>query len=108
MPTCRPRKTREARRLRSFPATDLNELRTISQDTLDLVAGGDQSTATTRITDLETAWDDAQPRLEPLDETAWTFLDSEIDDALSAVRDSSSDTAAEQQALGALITSLTP
>ena len=46
----------------------------------------------TRITDLETAWDDAQPTLEPLDETAWTFLDSEIDDVLSAVRAGNPDT----------------
>ena len=92
----------------NFPAADLTELRTISQDTLDLVASGDQGAATSRITDLETAWDDAQPQLEPLDETAWTFLDSEIDDVLGAVRASNPDAATEQQALGNLITSLTP
>jgi uncharacterized membrane-anchored protein len=92
----------------NFPAADVSDLRTISQDALDLIAGGDQSAAASRMTDLETAWDDAQPKLEPLDETAWTFVDSEIDDALSAVRDSSPDINAEQQALQALITSLTP
>jgi uncharacterized membrane-anchored protein len=92
----------------NFPAADLTELRTISQDTLDLVSSGDQAGAVARVTDLETAWDDAQDTLEPLDETAWTFLDSEIDDALTAVRSSDPDAPGEQEALGALITSLTP
>ncbi len=90
----------------SFPASDLAGFTTIAQDTLGLVQQGDQAGAATRITDLETAWDDAQPTLEPLDETAWTFLDSEIDDALSAVRESSTDPAAEERALNALLTSL--
>jgi uncharacterized membrane-anchored protein len=91
-----------------FPATDVSELRRISQDTLDLVASGDQAAAKARISDLETAWDDAQSRLKRLDLTAWTFLDSEVDDALTAVRAASPDSATEQQALGALITSVTP
>ena len=47
-----------------------------------------------------------QSRLEPLDESAWTFLDSEIDDALNAVRAGAPDPAAEQQSLSTLITSL--
>jgi hypothetical protein len=89
----------------NLPAVDVTALRTITQDTLDLIAGGDQSGARDRATDLETAWDDAQPRLEPLDGTAWTFLDSQVDDVLSAVRAGSPDTATEQQALQALITS---
>ncbi len=92
----------------NFPAADLAELRTITQDTLDLLTSGNQTAAESRITDLETAWDDAQNTLEPLDETAWTFYDSEIDDALSAVRNSNHDAAEQQDALGALITSLTP
>ncbi len=90
----------------NFPAVDISALRAIGQDTLDLVSRGDQTGARARITDLETAWDDAQPRLEPLDDTAWAFLDSEIDDALSAVRASNPDLANEQEALGALIASL--
>jgi uncharacterized membrane-anchored protein len=92
----------------NLPVADLTEFRTITQDTLDLVTSGDQAGATARITDLETAWDDAQSRLEALDETAWTFYDSEIDDALSAVRASNPDVAGEQQALETLITSLAP
>lgn len=90
----------------NFPAADITALRTITQHTLDLVASGDQPGAQARIADLETAWDDAQPTLEPLDDTAWTFLDSEIDDALSAVRANTPDPAAEQEALTALTTSL--
>jgi uncharacterized membrane-anchored protein len=91
-----------------FPADDVAQFRGISQDTLGLINNGDQAGAAARITDLESAWDDAQSRLEPLNETAWTFLDSEIDDALSAVRAKTPNSADEQQALGALIASLSP
>jgi len=90
----------------NFAAGDLVEFSTITQDALGLVQSGDQAGAVTRIADLETAWDDAQPTLEPIDETAWTFLDSEIDDVLSAVRASSPDASAQEQALTALSTSL--
>ena len=92
----------------NLPAATVTAIRTITQDTLDLVTAGDQSGATARAGDLETAWDDAQPTLEPLDETAWTFLDSQIDDVLSEVRASNPDQATQQQALNALVTSLTP
>ncbi len=90
----------------NFPAADLANFETIAQDTLDLVAAGDQAAAQARITDLETAWDEAQPRLEPLDETAWTFFDSEIDDVLSAMRAGTPDPATDRAALTALTTSL--
>lgn len=90
----------------NFPAADVTQLRTITQDTLTLINAGNQPAAKTRITDLETAWDDAQPALEPRDGTAWTFLDSEIDDALSAVRAKQPTLADEQQALNALLASL--
>ena len=89
-----------------FPATDIAAFAKIAQDTLDLVAAGDQTGARARIKDLETAWDDAQPRLKPLDKAAWGFLDSEIDDALSAVRARTPDIATERAALTALTTSL--
>jgi uncharacterized membrane-anchored protein len=91
----------------NLPATDVTTLRSISQDTLDLVLRGDQAGAKARITDLESTWDDDEPRLRPLDTTAWTFLDRQIDDALSAVRARKPDTPAEEQALHALLTSLT-
>ena len=92
----------------NFPAADVTAIRAISQDTLDLVAKADQVGAKTRVADLETAWDDAQPKLEALDATAWTFLDSEIDHVLKSVRAATPDAASEKAALGALITSLTP
>ena len=91
----------------NFPSADLATFHTLAQDTLGLVTDGDQVAASTRITDLETAWDDARPRLEPLDEAAWTFLDSEMDDALSTVRADPADAVGAQVALEALIASLT-
>jgi uncharacterized membrane-anchored protein len=89
-----------------FPAADVTKFRTITNDTLAKVQAGDQTGAQARITDLETAWDDGQKTLEPLDETGWTVLDGQIDSALKAVRAGQPDPAAEQQALTALQASL--
>ena len=67
---------------------------------------GDHTEATARIKDLETAWDDDQATLRPLDETAWTVLDGQIDSVLKAVRAGKPDPATETQTLTALLTSL--
>ncbi len=90
----------------NFDPAALTEFDTIAQDALGLVESGDQAGAVTRVTDLEIAWDDAQPALEAVDGTAWTFLDSEVDGALTAVRTSSPDVATQTAALTALINSL--
>ena len=85
---------------------DLSQFRVITQDTRDLLDRGDQSGATTRLTDLETAWDDAQARLKPRDPAAWTMLDGKIDTVLRELRSTSPDSASENAALGALLTAL--
>jgi hypothetical protein len=82
------------------------KFRTISQDTLAKVQAGDQSGATARIKDLKTAWDDDQATLQPLDDTAWTVLDAQIDSVLTEVRASNPDPATERQTLTAVLTSL--
>jgi hypothetical protein len=80
--------------------------KTIVDDTLTRLDSGDQRGATARIKDLETAWDDDQPKLKPMDGNAWTYLDGRIDDVLTALRASNPDPAAEKQALTTLSTSL--
>jgi uncharacterized membrane-anchored protein len=89
-----------------FPPADVATFRTIARDTLAKLQGGNQDAATTRVKDLETAWDDHQPSLQPLDQTAWTQLDGEIDTVLKALRASKPDMTAEQTALTNLLTSL--
>jgi hypothetical protein len=91
------------------PATkvgDLSQFRTITQDTRDLLDRGDQSGATTRVTDLETAWDDAQARLKPRDPAAWTTIDGKIDTVLRELRSTSPDPASEKTALDDLLAAL--
>ncbi len=90
----------------SFPGSDVATIRTIVSDTRGLVAAGDQAGATARAKDLETAWDDAQPTLEPLDETGWSVLDGQIDAVLTSIRDAHPDAAAETTALNTLLTTL--
>jgi uncharacterized membrane-anchored protein len=89
-----------------FPPVETAKFRTITEDTLAKVRAGDQSGATARIKDLETAWDKDQSALEPLDETAWHVLDGQIDSALKALRASKPDPATETQALNSLLRAL--
>ena len=89
-----------------FPPAETAKFRTITQDTLAKVRAGDQAGATARVKDLETAWDDDQATLQPLDDTGWTVLDGQIDSVLTALRASNPDHATETQTLTALLTGL--
>jgi hypothetical protein len=88
------------------PLGDLTAFRVITQDTLNLVNGGSQSAATTRVTDLETAWDNAEARLKPRDPAAWTVIDDKIDTVLRKLRASTPHPDEEKAALGDLLTAL--
>ncbi len=89
-----------------FPPAEVAKFRAITSDTLTKVQHGDQAGAKARITDLETAWDDDESTLRPMDQTAWHYLDGRIDTALSAVRAHQPDPGAEEQALSQLLTAL--
>lgn len=89
-----------------FPPADIAGLKAISAQLQARIVAKDQAGARTGAKDLETTWDQDQPKLEPLDETAWTFYDAEIDQVLTSVRASSPDPAAEKKAVDALVTSL--
>jgi uncharacterized membrane-anchored protein len=89
-----------------FPPADVANFRTITQDTLTKVQTGDQAGAVSRIKDLESAWDEAQPTLQPADDTTWTAIDGRIDAVLTAIRDTNPDPATEKQTLGDLLTAL--
>ncbi|CAN5372588.1 hypothetical protein BH09ACT8_BH09ACT8_05430 [soil metagenome] len=90
----------------TFPPADVANFRTITQDTLTKVQAGDQAGAVTRVKDLETAWDDAQPTLQPIDEATWTAIDGRIDAVLTTIRDTNPDPTTEKQTLGELLTAL--
>jgi uncharacterized membrane-anchored protein len=85
---------------------DLTAFRTITQDTLAKLTAGDQAGATTRITDLESAWDTGQAKLKPRDGAAWTAIDDKIDTVLRSLRSTKPDASAEKKALTDLLTSL--
>jgi uncharacterized membrane-anchored protein len=85
---------------------DLSQFHVITQDTRDLLDRGDQSGATARVTDLETAWDDAQAKLKPRDSATWTAIDGKIDTVLRELRSTSPNPASEKVALDALLAAL--
>jgi PPE-repeat protein len=89
-----------------FPPAEIAKFRTIAADTLAKVQAGDQTGATARIKDLETAWDEGEATLRPMDGTAWKIIDGQIDDALHAARAHKPDPATETQTLTALLNAL--
>jgi uncharacterized membrane-anchored protein len=89
-----------------FPSTDRTNFSSIASDALVLVQKNDKSGASARITDLETAWDDAEPTLNAADCAAWTFVDGQVDSVLTAVRASSPDVAVEKHEIEALLATL--
>jgi uncharacterized membrane-anchored protein len=86
-----------------FPPAEIAKFRTTAQDTLAKVQAGDQTGATARIKSLETAWDEDEATLRPMDGTAWKIIDGQIDDALHAARASKPDLVTEKQTLTTLL-----
>ena len=82
---------------------DLSAYRTIAVDTLAIVQRGDLKAARSRITDLETAWDQAEEQLQPRSPADWTAVDKAIDRALAQLRSGQPDAAGCIQALETLI-----
>jgi hypothetical protein len=85
------------------PLGDLSTFRAITQDTLDKLNASDQRGATTRIRDLETAWDNAEARLKPLSPAEWTKIDDKIDAALRQLRAVNPNPGTEKTALQELL-----
>ncbi len=81
---------------------DLSGFAAIVTDTQDIAGNGDLAAAQTRITDLETAWDEAEPALRPQAPLAWGNADDAIDAALSALRAGHPDAAKVTATLAAL------
>jgi hypothetical protein len=81
---------------------DLGPMQAIVTDVQAIVATGDLAKAETRITDLETAWDDAEAAMQPKNPEAWGTVDDAIDTALKALRATAPDAATATAALAAL------
>jgi hypothetical protein len=81
---------------------DMTAFSTIVTDVQGIAKGGDLAAAGVRITDLETAWDDAEATLRPKNPDAWGMVDGATDDALHALRAGTPDPAKVDATLSAL------
>jgi uncharacterized membrane-anchored protein len=95
--------TAQAQNGAAFPPAEMAKFRVIAQDTLARVQAGDQAGAVNRIKDLETAWDHDQATLQPMNSTAWSVLDAQIDAVLKALRAINPDRTAQTRTLTTLL-----
>ena len=85
---------------------DLSNLRAIVTDVQTIARSGDFVAAEKRITNFETAWDDAEPNIRPLNTAAWGNVDDAADAAIHALRTSTPDVARVSETLSALVAAL--
>jgi len=88
------------------PLADWSNFRKIAKDTLSLVEKPDIQAAILRVKDLETAWDNAEPRLKPMNPAKWSLVDKSIDNVLRQLRAQNPNPVTCKTALESLITTL--
>jgi hypothetical protein len=81
---------------------DLSALKAIVTDVQAKVAAGDIPGATARITDFESAWDEAESGMRPMNADAWSNVDEAADHALKALRSKTPETAKVTETLATL------
>ncbi len=85
---------------------DLSAMKAIIADVQKIAATGDFAAAGTRITDWETAWDNAETGMRPLNPDAWSKVDSASDKALKSLRRGNPTADVVTPALAALMAAL--
>ncbi|UVD60123.1 hypothetical protein NE852_30480 (plasmid) [Rhizobium sp. Pop5] len=82
---------------------DLSSFKTIVADVQSLASKGDLGGAAKRITDYETAWDQAETAIRPLNPNDWNNIDAASDAALKALRQSAPSADKVNKTLAALM-----
>ena len=86
---------------------DLSSMKAIIADVQSLAEKGDLAGAAKRVTDFESAWDQGETAIRPLNPTYWGNIDMASDAALKALRESKPSADKVKKALSDLMAELT-
>ena len=85
---------------------DLSSFKTIISDVQVMAAKGDLAAAAKRITDYESAWDQGETAIRPLNPVYWGNIDGASDAALKAIREANPSADKVNKTLAALMATL--
>ena len=85
---------------------DLSPLKAIVADVQAHADKGDMTAAAARMTDYESAWDQGQTSIRPLNPTYWGNVDAESDAAIKSLREPHPSPTKVKASLSALMASL--
>ncbi|MGH7270714.1 MAG: COG4705 family protein [Polyangiaceae bacterium] len=86
------------------PLGDLSVFRGLVKGMQASIRSGDLAGARAKADDLETAWDNGQARMKPMNPDKWTVMDDACDGVLTSIRSSKASDAERLSALDALMT----
>ena len=74
-----------------YTPAETAQFKALATATLDNLSSGNKTDMITKLTDLETVWDDNENSLKPRSEPTWTAIDKTLDKAITSLRSSKYD-----------------
>jgi hypothetical protein len=89
-----------------YTSAETSSLISLAKETSAALAAKDKKLMIMKLTDLETAWDEAADKLTPRNPAQWKVIDDTLDRGINSLRSTSYDEVKGKQALDDLLKAL--